>query len=129
MAWQVLGPEVIGKSAKQMFEHRKHGFHPNPGAIERDGGKRCHLQVTTHENNGPPAGDGKDKAHRCLDRFPKQIRSQVRDGFNVSIDLTRRLEEASPVDFKNLFEFDFFAVLAWTPTSAMFFGGRRFIGT
>jgi hypothetical protein len=43
MARQVLGPETIGKDAKQMFEHGKHRFHPHSRTVKRDGRERRHV--------------------------------------------------------------------------------------
>ena len=120
---QALGPEAIGESPKDTFEHGKQGCNAHSGALQRNGHQRITFQVATHQHNGSAAGDRKDKAERRFDRLPQQMHPQVGDGFDVSIERTRGVDKLLLVGLEDLCELDGLAVWGGRPRAGGAGGG------
>jgi hypothetical protein len=110
VARQLRGPEAIGEGVEHTLEQGKHRFHPDAGAIQREGREGIEGEIATHEDNGSARGDSKEKAPGAFDGLPQQVEREIRDRFQAAIDAARGREKRVLVGLKDIFEFDFVAL-------------------
>src|SRR6056297_2201783 len=106
-------PEMVRKTAKNMFDHFKGNLNLESLGIEAYNFCRRHRQIRTHQNKSLLTILNKNKTQCVLQWFPPKVQTKHRNSFRFTIDLCGNGFKLVSVGVKKFFQFKSFAIFWW----------------
>ncbi|MEJ2166384.1 MAG: hypothetical protein P8X90_12705, partial [Desulfobacterales bacterium] len=124
--WNIPGfcPEMIAKSAENMFEHFECDFNLKSLGIEADNLRGGHFQIRASQHESLLPVLDQYKTQHILKRLPKEIQAKNRDCPDFTVDVYFNGCKVIFSFGKNLVQFDSPTIFRRLPPAAIFKGFR-----